>query len=123
MAPNNLSCSFKDEHVQKVGTCRLTNLGNKTRTERKGLPAFSCLVEILDHATWRVHPNVAASVDALLAKKKPTTQLRQHKDGKLIVRFETPLIAAPAASALNHHGQPWLARLFELAKSMHVPGS
>ena len=97
--------------------CRLTNDGNKTRTERKGLPAFSCLVEVLSHTTWRVHPNVAASVDALLANKQPTTQLRQHKDGKLIVRFESP--AAPAASALSQHGEPWLTKLFHLARNMH----
>ena len=98
---------------------RLTNNGKKTRTERKGLPAFSCLVEVLDHSTWRVHSNVAVSVDALLANKKPTTQLRQHKDGKLIVRFESA--AAPAASALSHHGGPWLAQLFQLATSLQIP--
>ncbi|KAL3153362.1 hypothetical protein ABBQ38_011703 [Trebouxia sp. C0009 RCD-2024] len=98
---------------------RHSNHGNKTRTERKGLPAFSCLVEVLDHTTWRVHPDVAASVDALLANKQPTTQLRQHKDGKLLVRFETS--AACAASALSQHGEPWLAGLFQLAKSMHIP--
>ena len=98
--------------------CRLRNKGNKTRTERKGLPPFSCLVEVLSHTTWRVHLNVAASVDALLANKQPTTQLRQHKDGKLIVRFETP--AAVSASALSQHGEPWLAGVFQLAKSMRI---
>ena len=99
--------------------CRLRNKGNKTRTERKGLPPFSCLVEVLSHTTWRVHLNVAASVDALLANKQPTTQLRQHRDGKLIVRFETP--AAASASGVSQHGDPWLAGLFQLAKSMRMP--
>ena len=96
---------------------RHSNGGNKTRTERKGLPAFSCLVEVLDHNRWRVHPNVAASVDAILANKQPTTQLRMHKDGKLIVRFETPTPLSPSAS-LTQDAVPWLMNLFDLAKSM-----
>lgn len=104
--------------------CRLTNHGNKTRTERKGLPAFSCLVEILDHTTWRMHPNVAASVDAIFVLSELRGGLLFGQQSiKLIVRFETPLVAAPAAAALSHHGQPWLAKLFEMAKSMHVHDS
>ena len=108
-------------HMNQMVSCRQSNNGSKTRTERKGLPAFSCLVEVLSHNTWRVHTNVAASVDALLANKQPVTQLRRHKDGKLIVRFEGP--ATPAASTLSQHGEPWLNKLFHLAKSMSLPGS
>ena len=96
---------------------RLSNGGSKTRTERKGLPAFSCLVEVLDHNTWRVHPNVAASVDALLANKQPTTQHRMHRYGKLIVRFEAPA-ASPASALLHQSGESWLVHLVYLAKSM-----
>ena len=96
---------------------RLSNGGSKTRTERKGLPAFSCLVEVLDHNKWRVHLNVAASVDALLANKHPTTQLRMHKEGKLIVRFETPSPPTPAG-VLSQAAEPWLVSLFHTAKSM-----
>ncbi|KAL0048425.1 hypothetical protein WJX82_002840 [Trebouxia sp. C0006] len=86
---------------------KLSNGGSKTRTERKGLPAFSCLVEVLDHNKWRVHLNVAASVDALLANKQPTTQFRVHKEGKLIVRFETPS-PPTAAKVLTQTAEPWL---------------
>jgi len=32
---------------------------------------------------------VASSVDDLLAGRQPSTQLRMHKQGKLVVRFET----------------------------------
>lgn len=96
---------------------KLSNGGSKTRTERKGLPAFSCLVEVLDHNKWRVHLNVAASVDALLANKHPTTQLRMHKEGKLIVRFETPSPPTPAG-VLSQAAEPWLVSLFHTAKSM-----
>ena len=39
----------------------------KTRTERKGAPCFSALVEVLAASRWRVHTNVARSVDDILA--------------------------------------------------------
>ena len=55
---------------------RSTNAGNKTRLERKGAPTFSTLVELLGPSKWRIHWNVAKSVDCLLAGKKPETQLR-----------------------------------------------
>ena len=106
------SCSLRGFAVR-----RLSNGGSKTRTERKGLPAFSCLVEVLDHNKWRVHLNVAASVDALLANKQPTTQFRVHKEGKLIVRFETPS-PPTAAKVLTQTAEPWLVSLFHTSKSM-----
>ena len=68
--------------------CRNTLLGQKTRTERKGAPCFSTLVEVLGYARWRVHLNVARSVDALLAGEQPVTQLREIQDGKMLVTFE-----------------------------------
>ena len=40
---------------------------SKTRTERRGEPAFSTLVEVLSRNRWRVHMSVARSVDSLLA--------------------------------------------------------
>lgn len=40
---------------------------SKTRTERRGEPAFATLVEVLGRSRWRVHMSVARSVDALLA--------------------------------------------------------
>lgn len=40
---------------------------SKTRTERRGEPAFSTLVEVLSRSRWRVHMSVARSVDDMLA--------------------------------------------------------
>ncbi|KAG1653859.1 hypothetical protein FOA52_007563 [Chlamydomonas sp. UWO 241] len=43
------------------------NAGQKTRQERARLPTFTMLIEVLAENRWRVHRNVAASVDMLLA--------------------------------------------------------
>ena len=40
--------------------------GQKTVIERMGPPTFDVAVEIIDRHCWRVHPDVAAAVDALL---------------------------------------------------------
>jgi hypothetical protein len=41
--------------------------GKKTRLERAGAPAFTTLVEVLGRGQYRVHRDLAASVDAALA--------------------------------------------------------
>jgi hypothetical protein len=55
--------------LQRWGPCFAAAIPgrNKTRTERRGEPAFPTLVEVLARNRWRVHMNVARSVDALLA--------------------------------------------------------
>ena len=68
--------------------CRNTPLGQKTRTERKGTPCFSALVEVLSYTRWRVHLNVARSADALLAGEQPVTQLREMQGSKILVTIE-----------------------------------
>jgi hypothetical protein len=45
----------------------LAGCRSKTRWERRGAPTFSTLVEVLSCNRWRVHMNVARSVDAILA--------------------------------------------------------
>ena len=50
--------------AQYCVSCRKIQTGSKTRTERRGAPVFSCLVEVLAHDQWRIHTQVAASVDA-----------------------------------------------------------
>ena len=47
---------------------------------------FSQLVEVLSHTRWRLHRNVARSVDALLAGRAPATQLRWIENGHMMVR-------------------------------------
>lgn len=68
---------------------RSTNAGSKTRLERKGAPTFSTVVELLGPSKWRIHWNVAKSVDSLLAGKKPETQLRWvAPDGRYLAQLE-----------------------------------
>ena len=45
-------------------------------------------MEVLGYARWRVHLNVARSVDALLAEEQPVTQLREMQGSKMLVTFE-----------------------------------
>ena len=40
--------------------------GQKTVIERMSPPTFDVAVEIIDRHCWRVHPDVAQAVDALL---------------------------------------------------------
>jgi hypothetical protein len=42
------------------------NYRGKTRAERKGSPTFEILVELREWARWKIHTNVADSVDAML---------------------------------------------------------
>ena len=81
---------------------RSNPLGQKTRTERKGAPCFSTLVEVLSYARWRVHPNVACSVDALLAGEQPVTQLRERQGGMMLMTIEK----AEPPSLGGHSRQP-----------------
>ena len=61
----------------------------KTKTERRGAPAFSTLVEVVNYGVWRVHHSVARSVDDILAGRQPATQLRWVRpDGVMMVRRE-----------------------------------
>ena len=55
------------------------------------------LVEVVGPGSVRVHTDVAASVDALLAQRTPAVQHRRLlPDGRVVVRFET---AAPGVHA------------------------
>ena len=94
--------------------CRKSHSGSKTKNERRGLPVFSCLVEVLAHDQWRIHPQVASSVDALLAGRQPNTQLRSHRDGKLLVRFETSTADVTAKNSTS--AAPEISWLFSLGK-------
>ena len=87
------------------------------KKERQGTPVLSRLVEVLSHETLRLHSDVAASVDALLAGKQPATQLRTHKDGRTTLRFETPKAHAEDGHSTLASPTPLLAGLAELAKA------
>ena len=84
--------------------------GVKTRLERCGAPAFTSMLEVISTTKWRLHPNLAESVDALLAAMSrrgagrdgrdggghqggvPNTEIRWYEGaggGRMMVQFET----------------------------------
>ena len=96
----------------------MTHTGSKTKTERRGAPVFTCLVEVLSHDRWRLHTHVASSVDDLLAGRQPSTQLRTHKQGKLVVRFETKAAECKSPDRVTADAKSlWLTSLGSLAKT------
>lgn len=64
-----VSVTLGDDEARRRGI-------QKSILERAGPPTFSVCVEMLDIETWRVHTDVAGSVDALLAGQSPITELR-----------------------------------------------
>lgn len=109
----------KSISAEKYLCCRKTHTGSKTKTERRGAPVFTCLVEVLSHDCWRVHTHVASSVDDLLAGRQPSSQLRTHKHGKLVVRFETTTAECKSPDRVTADAKSsWLTSLGSLAKSV-----
>eukprot|EP00798_Chlamydomonas_sp_ICE-L_P003317 gene3317-13345_t len=97
------------------GVCRVTvgdqAVGGKSKTklERGGPPVFTALIEVLGYNKWRVHLDLAESVDLLLkglgpgiesSESVPThTELRRYSpDQKMVVSFETNVAAMRAAA-------------------------
>ena len=61
-----VSVTLGDDEARRRGV-------QKSVLERAAPPTFTIAVEMLDIGTWRVHTDVAASVDALLAGQSPMT--------------------------------------------------
>ena len=55
----------------------------KTRQERRGTPVFTQAVELRSPQEWRIHWDVATSVDALLEGRAPPVEHRAVIDGVL----------------------------------------
>lgn len=128
MRNNDLNGLIGGIHTVTLGDveAQRTNNGSKTRTERQGDPAFSTLVEVVERNKWRVHMNVARSMDAILAGREPTTQLRWvEPDGRMMVRLEGQPEGRPAGGGMRTavaeaagrlgKGGRWFQSLLELA--------
>ncbi len=46
---------------------------------------FTTVIEVCSHDRWYVYDKVANSVDALLAGKAVTAQLRKYSNGRMVV--------------------------------------
>ncbi|XP_031488248.1 protein SEEDLING PLASTID DEVELOPMENT 1 [Nymphaea colorata] len=63
----------------------------KTILERRGPPTFTCAVEMISRVECRVHHNLEATVDAILAGKPPLFEVR-HMDGMLGEHAQSRLV-------------------------------
>ncbi|XP_075075994.1 protein SEEDLING PLASTID DEVELOPMENT 1 isoform X2 [Nicotiana tabacum] len=68
------SVTLGDEEASRRGV-------QKSVLERKGPSAFSCGVEIISKAELRVHPDLEATVDAILAGRYPRYETRKINPG------------------------------------------
>ena len=86
-----VSVTLGDDEARRRGV-------QKSVLEREGPPTFNIAVEMLDIGTWRVHTDVAASVDALLAGQSPMTELRVlNADGTVTQEAEYTRRRPPSA--------------------------
>ena len=69
--PSSQSVTLGDEEARRRGV-------QKSVLERKGPPVFTAAAEIESKGRWRIHLNLAASVDALLAGGEPHSAARCH---------------------------------------------
>lgn len=72
-----------DEEARRRGV-------SKTVLERQGPPTFTVAVEMLAIGYWRVHLDVGAAVDAMLAGKVPVTQIRRCGSHGAVIVEQTP---------------------------------
>ncbi|KAF5843695.1 hypothetical protein DUNSADRAFT_10870 [Dunaliella salina] len=88
--------TYGDETAKKRGSYKVS-------LARRGAPVFSTLIEVLTKDTWRVHTNVAESVDKALASgmNVPNTEVRRLSGSTCLVRFETPKAAQQASGNME----------------------
>ena len=100
---------------QTVIVCRDGEKRRKRRSERASPPVFDALVEVAALDRWRVHRDVAASVDALLEGAKPPVQvtvcarstlaMSGHVVVACIGTVYLPSCCSPGPSLSRHHGK------------------
>ncbi|KAL0019101.1 hypothetical protein WJX77_004127 [Trebouxia sp. C0004] len=79
---------------------------------RQAVPNLS-LIEVLGHGHCRLHWDVSGSIDTILAGEQTQTQLRMHKHGKLLVRFERSSSRNEASPNLGSHQSYDHAAMFD----------
>ncbi|OIT30342.1 PREDICTED: uncharacterized protein ycf45 [Nicotiana attenuata] len=82
------SVTLGDEEASRRGV-------QKSVLERKGPSAFSCGVEIISKAELRVHPDLEATVDAILAGRYPRYETRKINPGSQDETRESSSTQAP----------------------------
>ncbi|PHT51751.1 hypothetical protein CQW23_06213 [Capsicum baccatum] len=82
------SVTLGDEEASRRGV-------QKSVRERKGPSSFSCGVEIISKAELRVHPDLEATVDVILAGRYPKYEIRKIYPGSQDGIMESSSIQAP----------------------------
>ncbi|XP_060209290.1 protein SEEDLING PLASTID DEVELOPMENT 1 isoform X2 [Lycium barbarum] len=82
------SVTLGDEEASRRGV-------QKSVLERKGPSSFSCGVEIISKTELRVHPDLEATVDAILAGRYPRYETRKINPGSQDGIIESSSIQAP----------------------------
>ncbi|KAL3323299.1 hypothetical protein AABB24_040426 [Solanum stoloniferum] len=82
------SVTLGDEEASRRGV-------QKSVLERKGPSSFSCGVEIISKAELRAHPDLEATVDAILAGRYPKYEIRKINPGSQDGIMESSSIQAP----------------------------
>ena len=95
------SVTLGDDEARRRG-------GNKSVLERQGPPTFTVAVEMLAIGHWRVHTDVGAAVDALLAGVEPPTEMgRCGPNGEVLVEVTRP---AGVGAGVPPAGAAWPTR-------------
>lgn len=82
------SVTLGDEEASRRGV-------QKSVLERKGPSSFSCGVEIISKEELRAHPDLEATVDAILAGRYPRYEIRKINPGSQDAIVESSSIQAP----------------------------
>ncbi len=79
---------------------------------------FATVIEVCSHDRWYVYDKVANSVDALLAGKAVTAQLRKYNNGRMVVSSQ--YVEAAQQPVPGGDGSAvdldWIDDLFEAAQ-------
>ena len=94
--------------VSCCASCRYQQSGIASTLANQEKPIFTHLIELLGCGQWRVHSDVPCSVSAALAGTQPNTQLRMHRNGKMIVRSEAALDEVAALRNTSSSTSSWL---------------
>lgn len=102
------SVTLSDEEARRRGT-------QKTVLERRSPPTFDVLIEIQTRDRLVVHPDVAASVDALLRGYPLPPEIRSRVGGEILL--ERP----PARRQASSMTQGYRRQAYELAPALSSP--
>lgn len=81
---------------------------------------FQYVIEMHSHEEWHVYTNVTSSVDALLAGKAASVQLRRHLHGKMVVtNQETASQDSGQKIASSNDSAGWIDDLLLASQNVH----